>query len=308
MKKLIIKSKDKKVIEKATSLGLETISEIDPLVTIETKKDEENAVKTALKNGKVFITCKDWKIIPLENLIAKLKGKAELGTVVKNVSETKLAVETMELGADIVVLETDNVKELESTFKYISSLSQQKALILEEVEITSIQEVGLGARSCIDTITMMNEGEGMLVGSSSSGMFLVQAEVLQNELAAPRPFRVNAGAVSMYVLSANNKTNYIEEIKAGISVLLVNRKGITRLSAVGRSKIEIRPLVLIEAKTKSGKIAKVILQNAETIRLVTEISSIPVTNLKKGDKVLVQAQEGGRHFGTLIKDETIIEQ
>ncbi|HLD60032.1 MAG TPA: 3-dehydroquinate synthase II [Candidatus Bilamarchaeaceae archaeon] len=308
MKKLIIKSKDKKVIEKATSLGLETISEIDPLVTIETKKDEENAVKTALKNGKVFITCKDWKIIPLENLIAKLKGKAELGTVVKNVSETKLAVETMELGADIVVLETDNVRELESTFKYISSLSQQKALILEEVEITSIQEVGLGARSCIDTITMMNEGEGMLVGSSSSGMFLVQAEVLQNELAAPRPFRVNAGAVSMYVLSANNKTNYIEEIKAGISVLLVNRKGITRLSAVGRSKIEIRPLVLIEAKTKSGKIAKVILQNAETIRLVTEISSIPVTNLKKGDKVLVQAQEGGRHFGTLIKDETIIEQ
>lgn len=308
MKKLIIKSKDKKVIEKATSLGLETISEIDPLVTIETKKDEENAVKTALKNGKVFITCKDWKIIPLENLIAKLKGKAELGTVVKNVSETKLAVETMELGADIVVLETDNVKELESTFKYISSLSQQKALILEEVEITSIQEVGLGARSCIDTITMMNEGEGMLVGSSSSGMFLVQAEVLQNELAAPRPFRVNAGAVSMYVLSANNKTNYIEEIKAGISVLLVNRKGMTRISAVGRSKIEIRPLVLIEAKTKSGKIAKVILQNAETIRLVTEISSIPVTNLKKGDKVLVQAQEGGRHFGTLIKDETIIEQ
>ncbi len=308
MKKLIINSKDKKVIEKATSLGLETISEIDPLVTIETKKDEENAVKTALKNGKVFITCKDWKIIPLENLIAKLKGKAELGVVVKNTSEAKLAVETMELGADTVVLETNNIKELESTHKYIFSLSQANTITLEQAEITSIQEVGLGARSCIDTITMMNEGEGMLVGSSSSGMFLVQAEVLQNELAAPRPFRVNAGAVSMYVLSANNKTNYIEEIKAGTSVLLVNRKGITRISAVGRSKIEIRPLVLIEAKTKSGKIAKVILQNAETIRLVTEISSIPVTNLKKGDKVLVQAQEGGRHFGTLIKDETIIER
>jgi 3-dehydroquinate synthase II len=77
---------------------------------------------------------------------------------------------------------------------------------------------------------------------------------------------------------------------------------------VGRSKIEFRPLLLIEAEAEGAKI-KVILQNAETIRLVTAGGSKPVTELKAGDEVLAHlAARGGRHFGVSVADERVIER
>ena len=135
-----------------------------------------------------------------------------------------------------------------------------------------------------------------------------QAEVEENELAAPRPFRVNAGALSLYTLAPGNRTMYLEEVRSGDEVLLVERDGKSRVANVARSKIEVRPLLLVEAKSEDGRSAIAILQNAETIRLVTDDSSIPVTELKVGDKVLAHFEKGGRHFGTLIEKETIIER
>jgi len=305
MKKLLVKSSDEEVIKEAKTMHAELVDKPEPLVNVETKEDEEKAVKLAEKNKRIFVQCKDWKIIPLENLIAKCRGKTELIAVVKSADEAKLALETMELGADGVLLETNDVKE----FMKALQLTKEKGMkiSLEEAEVTKIEPLGKGSRACIDTCSMMREGQGMLVGSSSQGMVLVQAEVAKNELAAPRPFRVNAGAVSLYTMSPEGKTNYIEEIKAGRNVMLVDREGNTEGSIVGRSKIEVRPLILVEVESK-GKKAVVILQNAETIRIVTKEGSVPVTELKKGDKILAHFEEGGRHFGTLIKDETIVEQ
>ncbi len=307
MKKIIVKTTDKKVEEFARKESLEVATTINAIL-IQTKEDEEKIVKEGLARKKVCISCTDWKIIPLENLIAKLKGKAEIIVLVHSAAEAKLALETMELGADGVVIETNDIKELQKTLEHVRKASSTETILLEPATVISIKDVGIGARSCVDTVTLMKEGEGMLVGSSSSGMFLIQAEVAKNELASPRPFRVNAGAISMYVLGAENKTKYLEEVEAGTQVTITDRNGKLRSAAVGRSKIEMRPLVLVEAKTKTGKIAKVILQNAETIRLVTLSGSIPVTELKKGEGVLVHVEEGGRHFGTLLKDETILEK
>jgi len=171
----------------------------------------------------------------------------------------------------------------------------------------TVKEIGMGARACIDTCDIMAEGEGMMVGNSSQGMILVQAEVVRNPFVAPRPFRVNAGAISLYLLSPDNKTRYLEEIEAGDEVLIVNREGKTRVSNVVRSKIELRPLILIEAEIE-GKTAKAVLQNAETIRVVTPKGSRAVTELKPRNKVIAHFELGGRHFGTLVKDEEVIEK
>jgi 3-dehydroquinate synthase II len=78
---------------------------------------------------------------------------------------------------------------------------------------------------------------------------------------------------------------------------------------VGRTKIERRPLLLVEAKAEgSGAKASLILQNAETIRLVTPGgSAISVVNLAAGDHILGCALESGRHFGMPVK-ETIREK
>lgn len=147
----------------------------------------------------------------------------------------------------------------------------------------------------------------MLVGSSSQAMMLVQAEVEENPFVSKRPFRVNAGAVSLYTLSPGEKTVYLEEIEAGCEVMIVDRKGKTRAANVARSKIELRPLVLVEAESKK-RAAKAVLQNAETIRVVTPEGSIPVTEIKPGDKVICRFESGGRHFGTLVKEEQVIEK
>jgi 3-dehydroquinate synthase II len=66
-------------------------------------------------------------------------------------------------------------------------------------------------------------------------------------------------------------------------------------------------MLLIEANYE-GKILKLIAQNAETIRVVTPKGSKSVTELKKGDKILAHVKEGGRHFGTLVKEEAVIER
>jgi len=59
----------------------------------------------------------------------------------------------------------------------------------------------------------------------------------------------------------------------------------------------------------TAKKIKTILQNAETIRLVTPKGSTPVTELKTGDEVMVyMAAKGGRHFGISVPEEKVIER
>jgi len=106
---------------------------------------------------------------------------------------------------------------------------------------------------------------------------------------------------------ADGQTKYLSEIRAGDRVLIVNFEGKGYPAVVGRAKVERRPLVLVEAEEKGENIS-VILQNAETIRLVQPGGkAISLTELHEGSEVLVYREKGGRHFGVQI-DETIIER
>jgi len=160
---------------------------------------------------------------------------------------------------------------------------------------------------CIDTTTNMKIGEGILTGNTSSCLFLVHSESVKNPYVNTRPFRVNAGAVHAYVLVPNNKTKYLSELKSGDEILIVDYKGDTHISYVGRVKIEKRPMLFISTIYKDKEFS-IILQNAETIRLVKKNGSpISVVDLKKGDRVLAYIHFQARHFGIKI-DETIIEK
>ncbi len=276
-------------------------------ICISDKATEDLIVKTAETGASyLIISCANWKVIPLENLIARIKGKSKLLAEVANAEEAKVAIETLELGTDGVLLKTADPDELLKTVAVV----KPDALRLEMVpaKILSTKPISTGARVCVDTCDLMQPGEGMLVGSQSAGLFLVEAEVNENPYVASRPFRVNAGSCSMYTLGNLQTTRYLQEFKAGDEVILVTREGKTRKANVGRIKIEIRPLILVEAQVE-GKTIKTILQNAETIRVVTPKASKPVTDLKPGDEVMVHlAARGGRHFGISVPDETVIEK
>ena len=275
-------------------------------VTVKGREDEETAVKAAeLSSDYVILRCPDWKVIPLENLIAKTRGKSKLLAEVSSAKEAKLALETLELGVDGVVLKTSNPDELMET----AVITKKKAPKVELVpaKVVELKEIGTGARVCVDTCDLMKPGEGILLGCQSSGLFLIQAEVHESPYVETRPFRVNAGPISLYTLSSPTRTRYLSELKAGDEVLIVDREGKVRSTNVARVKIEWRPMILVEAEY-GGKRIKTIVQNAETIRLVTEEGSKSIAELKPGDKVLAHVVEGGRHFGTLVKEETVIER
>jgi 3-dehydroquinate synthase II len=276
-------------------------------IAIKGKEDENKAVEAAEVGADyVIIDCRDWRVIPLENIIAKSRGKTKLVAAVSNAEDAKLMLETLELGTDGVLLKTTDQNILAQAIALVKK--ENMKIALTPAKITSVKQIGTGARVCVDTCDLMEPGEGILVGSQSAGLFLVEAEVHENPYVASRPFRVNAGSLPLYTLASLQNTRYLSELKAGDEVLVVNRQGNVRTTNVGRAKIEFRPLILIEAEAEDKKI-KAILQNAETIRLVTPDGSKPVTELKAGDEVIVHvAAPGGRHFGVSVPEEKVIER
>lgn len=273
-------------------------------VIIESQKSEQEIVKLQGKIP-VIIRNKDWTIIPLENLISKTSNLIQC---VHNCEEAKLAFEIMEKGADGILLETDDLNEIKKTGGLIKEL-QNERLHLAEAEIEKIEQVGIGDRVTVDTASILKPGQGMLVGDSSSAMFLVYNENVETPYCDPRPFRVNAGGVHAYIRVPGDETKYIGELKSGLKVLIVDLKGNTEEAIVGRAKIEKRPMLVVYAHYRSKEIS-LVMQNAETIRLTkTDGKPISVTKLKKGDKVLAFLEEegAGRHFGKKIK-ETILEK
>jgi len=266
-------------------------------------KTDENKAAAVPENKIVVLRMLDWTIIPIENLLAQ-RGK-NIMVQVKNSKQAKLMVEILERGVDGVVLNTTDINEIKKTAEIIQGISEKVALVT--ATITGTKQLGMGDRACLDTCTQMGLGEGMLVGNTASGFFLVHSESIDNPYVASRPFRVNAGAVHAYTLAPGGKTKYLADLRAGDEVLLVDFQGKCQTAYLGRNKIEKRPMMLIEAEAKGNPIS-LVMQNAETIRLVSpEGKAISITSLKPGDKVLGHIEKAGRHFGIQV-DETLIER
>jgi len=273
-------------------------------IDIQNKKTELYAAVVGKTADYLIISANDWRIIPLENLIAALeKYDVEILTTVHTNEETQTALQILEKGVDGVLIETDNLSEIKEISKTVkTSGSAMEDLV--SATVTTVKQLGMGDRVCVDTCNLMEPGEGMLIGSQSAGLFLIHSEVDESPYVASRPFRVNAGAVYSY-LKVNEITRYLSELKAGDDVTIIDYSGKTRAGIVGRVKIESRPMMLIEAEAE-GKLLKIILQNAETVKLVRPTGkSVSVTQLKVGDQVLVKSEEAGRHFGMKVTEKII---
>lgn len=271
-------------------------------VTITQKADED---KVVAEKGliPVIIKNQDWTVIPLENLISKTSNLIQ---TVRNFEQAKLALTTMEVGATGVCLEAERASEIKKVGELVREAQNEK-LKLVPARIEATEPVGVADRVCVDTTAMLRPGQGLLAGDAASALFLVYNENVASPYCDKRPFRVNVGAVHAYVRLPEDKTGYLAEVKAGTQVLICDPKGNTFPLAVGRAKIEKRPMLLIRGQVGKKPIS-LVMQNAETIRL-TAVSGEPlsVTKLKAGDEVLAYVEEGGRHFGVSVK-ETITEK
>ncbi|MGE4292613.1 MAG: 3-dehydroquinate synthase II family protein [Desulfovibrio sp.] len=290
-------------VDDVLALGrVEVLTEAEmPRQAINDKADEEAAVER-MRGGENVVLAEGWEIIPLENILAQVD---EVTVEAGSLERARLAAGVLERGVSRIVVLPEAAAELKTIVAELK-LSQGR-MPLCKATVTSIESAGLGHRVCVDTISMLRRGQGMLVGNSSAFTFLVHAETESNPYVAARPFRVNAGAVHAYAQMPGDRTAYLEELAAGRDVLIVDAQGNTSLATVGRVKIEVRPMLLIKARVDApdGPVeGQVFLQNAETIRVVRpDGSPVSVVTLKTGDEILCRTDAAGRHFGMRIKED-----
>jgi len=266
---------------------------------IRDKESETEAVALSRK-GYVIVETEDWNVIPLENLVSMSDS---IIAVVKDVESAELALNVLEKGVCGILLSTPDPAVVRKVASLIKTGNSPVEIV--PLTITRIIPAGMGDRVCVDTCSMLSDSEGMLIGNTSAGAFLVHAETLENPYVAPRPFRVNAGAVHAYATMPGGKTAYLSDLKTGDRVLISDSRGTTKEATVGRVKIELRPLLLVEAEYQGRKVSA-ILQNAETIRLVREDgSACSVAAIKDGDIVMGTVTDSGRHFGVAVKEHII---
>ncbi|HSO66951.1 MAG TPA: 3-dehydroquinate synthase II, partial [Desulfatirhabdiaceae bacterium] len=268
---------------------------------IKCKEDEPEIVRMS-REKPVILECCDWSVIPLENLIAQ---DARVIMPVRCLEDAQTAFGILEKGVSHILIHPQTPSDLKHMLSVLRKTEGH--ILLQPAEIVEIKTVGMGDRVCVDTCTLMSPGQGMLVGNSSSGLFLIHAETLVNPYVAPRPFRVNAGAVHAYTRIPGDRTGYLCDLTAGDSVLLVDSQGNTTAAVVGRLKIERRPLMQITARVGDFQFSTLV-QNAETIRLTRPNGmAVSVVQLEPGDILLTAIEEAGRHFGHKIT-ETILEK
>ncbi|HNJ81086.1 MAG TPA: 3-dehydroquinate synthase II, partial [Methanoregulaceae archaeon] len=125
--------------------------------------------------GYVIVETGDWRVIPLENLVAL---SDRIIAAVRSTEEAEVALTVLEKGVrGVLVRDADP-----SLIRAIGTMVKAGAgaVDLEPFTITAIRPIGMGDRVCVDTVSMLSEGEGILVGNTSSALLLVQAETLEN--------------------------------------------------------------------------------------------------------------------------------
>jgi len=269
-------------------------------------EDYEAFAETAAQDAEyTIVVAEDWTIIPLENLIARIGEETTLIAGVTTAEEAQTAYETLELGADAVLLDSSDPDEIRETVA-VRDEAERETLDLQWGEVLTVDRAGSADRVCVDTGSLMDHDEGMLIGSMSRGLVFVHAETAESPYVASRPFRVNAGAVHAYIRTPDGGTKYLSELKSGDEVQIVDLDGNTREAVVGRVKIEQRPMFRVELDVDGDRV-ETLIQNAETVKVATSDGRTAVTDLEEGDEVKLYYGAEARHFGEAV-EESIIEK
>lgn len=235
--------------------------------------------------------------IPLEIVIAAAdRSDGRLICEVGSVEEAEIVIGVLEKGSEGLLMAPSGVDDV---FKLAELLATKtEPLDLTSLTVESIEHSGMGDRVCVDTCTHFEKDEGILVGSYAHGFVLCVSETHPLPYMPTRPFRVNAGALHSYTFGADNRTNYLSELQAGATVLGVGADGRTRRIAVGRVKLESRPLLTIKAKSPQGVEVSLTVQDDWHVRVLGPGAAVlNVTELKAGDQLLGYTPTDKRHVG-----------
>jgi len=255
----------------------------------------------------LFVALEEQTNIPLELILARAQStRARVIKTVETAEEALVALGVLEHGCHGILLAPGDPATVAGIAHELSARPTHR-LELVEMEVVRLQYAGMGHRACVDTTTLMAEDEGMVVGSTSGGGILVCSEVHPLPYMNTRPFRVNAGAIHSYLWGPREMAEYLTDLRAGSEVLAVRTSGEARTVGVGRVKIEIRPLLRIEA-VGGAAVVNLFAQDDWHVRIFgADGAPRGVTTLRQGERVLGYVCEPGRHVGIKVT-ETIVEQ
>jgi 3-dehydroquinate synthase II len=249
-------------------------------------------------------------MIPLENLVSISKGSGtKISVAIDKIIDLNGAAFALEHGVDALLLPASNSELWDAAIVIASKKdsfikNSSTSVGMGTAVIYSIDSSGVGERVCIDLIERLEVGEGMVIGSNASLLALVHGETIESQFVPIRPFRVNAGSIHSYVLMSDDSTRYLSELEAGDEVTVVSSSGDTRKCIIGRLKIERRPFLIIRFKTKNEEVGQIILQQAETVRLIDKNgNALSVTDLKINDEIMIRQQNQMRHIGKAVEGE-----
>jgi len=77
------------------------------------------------------------------------------------------------------VLDVQSELDLETLKNFTESLESPT---LEEAEILGLEQAGVGERVCVDTASILEEGEGLLVGNTSDFFFWFTTKTLKQSI------------------------------------------------------------------------------------------------------------------------------
>lgn len=276
-----------------------------PLVSVGEPEALDTALRATPDGGILAVEWTGDRVIPLENAIAVVAGRFELWVVARGPHEVSGALGALEHGADRVIVTVDRAQEVDELERLLEG-PLSTGLDWTIAPVSEVKPAGIGDRVLVDTTSLLEPSEGLLVGSAASFLFHVASEAVGSQFSRPRPFRVNAGAAHSYVLMSDGTTRYLAELEAGDRVLVSRPAGPVRSVRVGRIKIERRPMIVVRADVGDTS-RTVFLQEAETVRLSTDAGRVPTTELAAGVRAHGVRLAPARHLGRQVQ-ETILER
>ncbi len=238
---------------------------------IKSKNDERRIAQAGQLANYVIINTRDWKIIPLENLIAELRGRCRILAEVHSAGEARVALETLEVGADGVIADC-NPSEIRKIRNLIDSLSSER-LGFNEVGITGAEEAGDMEAISIDTCSILNPGEGLIADE-----FLVHSDTEKTPWTEPTPFRISIDINSKIRTPDGIRT--ADRICPGDEILSANFEGRTRRLVVNETIPVRKRMIRVRADNSELKIP------SDSGLVGKDGRKIPAGELKKGDRVL----------------------
>ncbi len=255
----------------------------------------------AERDGAVAIRWTGARILPLESALSRSSPGTSIWVVTDRADEVGTALGALEVGADRVVVE---VRDPSGVDRLITQTGRERLPHLHwgSAEVLDVRPVGVSERVIVDTTTLLDPEEGMLLGSSAALLLHVASEAEGSAFSRPRPFRVNAGSPHLYVLMADGTTRYLSELVAGDRVLVVKPGEQGRAVGIGRLKVERRPMTMVRVR-RAGRGATIFVQEAETVRLSAMRSRIPVTDLRTGERMRIVDLPPARHLGDAVREK-----